>query len=87
MRVMTPARTHVLACAGHRTISGVEIHLVVVFNIPQYTHTLEHVYVLAVVDNTRQIIQVSGGRFAVLVANRVGHHHSSPSGRKMYPGT
>ena len=77
MVAVTPARTYVLARAGHAAVGGVEVHLEGVVEIAQYAHALEHVDVLAVIGNAREVIEVSGGGVAVLVLDRIGDHHGS----------
>ena len=72
------------ARSGDRAIGRVQVHLVVVSNITQHAHALEHVNVLAGIHNTRHVVQVLRDGIAVQIVDWVGDHDGGASRRKMY---
>ena len=87
MGVVTPAGTGMFAGPRHRTVGGVEVHLIGVFNVPQHTHALEHMDVLAVIGDPGEVIKIPGRGGAIFVLHRVGDHDRSARRGKMHPGT
>ena len=56
---IAPTRAYMLARARNTTVSGIEVHLVGVVDIPENTHPLKHMNVLAVIGNTGEIVEVA----------------------------
>ena len=81
-----PARTDVLAGARHRAVEGIDVHLIVVGNVPGYAGALEHVNVLAGIDDTRHVVQVLRFGVPVEIFFRVGDHHRGAGGGEVHPG-
>ncbi len=81
---MGPAGADMLARARHGAIGGIQIHLVVVGDVAQHAHALEHVDVFTGVRNARQVIKILRLRFPVGVVLGVDDHHGRASRRKMH---
>jgi hypothetical protein len=85
MVAVTPTGPDMLSRACHTAVGGVEIHFIGVFEVPQYAHALEHVNVLAVIDNAGKVVKIASGGVSVFVFGRVGDHDRRSAGRKVYP--
>ena len=75
VRVVGPAGSRVLGRSHDYAISGVEIHLVVVEDVPQHASALEHVDMLAGVGDARHVVQVLRRGIPVLARFPIGDHH------------
>ena len=72
---MGPAGSRVLGRSHDHAIRGVEIHLIVVEDVPQHAGALEHVDMLAGVGDARHVVKVLRRGIPVLARFPIGDHH------------
>ena len=75
-----------LAGAHHRAVEGIDVHCIVVGNVPRDAGALEHVNVLAAVGDTRHVVQVLRLGIPIDSLLRVSDHDRRAGGGEVHSG-